>query len=650
MSNSSFDIFVPGRVCLFGEHSDWAGAFRRFNPRILPGQVIITGTNQGIFAKVRPLPDVFKLKSTLPDGTVQEQTIPMRQADLLAVAQEGGFFSYAAGVAYHLASFHKTGGLEIDNYKTTMPVKKGLSSSAAFCVLVARAFNLAYDLKLNIRGEMEAAYQGEILTPSRCGRMDQGCAYGQGAVMMTFDGDQMDAAPLNVAKPLHFLIADLKGQKDTVRILADLTKAYPEPTNDQDRNVHEYLGEINQKIVKKAVQLLKAGDAAELGKLMTEAQSEFDNHLQPACPTELTAPKLHAILSDPKVKELTYGGKGIGSQGDGCVQFVAKSLEARDKLAQYLTDHVKLDCFPLDILPSKTVRKAIIPAAGLGTRMFPATKAVKKELFPVVTPDGRCKPILQTIVEEAVDAGVEEVAIIVRPSDEKAIADFFSPVDPAYYERLPEWAKQECRHLEELGRKITFIRQTEQLGFGHAVYCARKWTQDEPALLLLGDHLYSSNSEKSCAAQLIEAFNQCGGHAIVSLYTAPGNMVHHYGTATGNWANPEHTIIKLTEFAEKPTLEYARAHLALDNFPQDQFLCVYGQYVLTPELFEILGRQIANNIRQKGEFQLTTALDELRATSGMFGYLVDGEHLDTGQPTEYLNSMEIYSAKQIPHK
>ena len=647
MSNSSFDIFVPGRVCLFGEHSDWAGAFRRFNPNILPGQVIITGTNQGIFARVRPLPDVFKLKSTLPDGTVQEQTIPMRQADLLAVAKEGGFFSYAAGVAYHLASFHKTGGLEIDNYKTTMPVKKGLSSSAAFCVLVARAFNLAYDLKMNVRGEMEAAYQGEILTPSRCGRMDQGCAYGQGPVMMTFDGDQMDAVPLNVAKPLHFLIADLKGQKDTVRILADLTKAYPEASNEQARKVHEYLGEINQRLVKKAVQLLKAGDAAELGKLMTEAQAEFDKHLMPACPTELTAPKLHAVLQDTNVKELTYGGKGIGSQGDGCVQFVAKSMDARDKLAHYLANELKLDCFPLDILPAKTVRKAIIPAAGLGTRMFPATKAVKKELFPVVTSDGRCKPILQTIVEEAVEAGAEEIAIIVRPDDEKTIANFFAPVDPSYFARLPEWAQEECRHLESLGKKITFIRQTEQLGFGHAVYCARQWTDNEPVLLLLGDHLYKSNTEKNSATQLIEAFNQCGGHAIVSLYPAPGNMVHHYGTATGNWANPEHTIIKLTEFAEKPSLEYARAHLALDNFPPDQFLCVYGQYVLTPELFEILGRQIANNIRQKGEFQLTTALDELRATDGMFGYIVDGEHLDTGQPAEYLLSMNHFSQKNI---
>ena len=647
MSNSSFDIFVPGRVCLFGEHSDWAGAFRRFNPNILPGQVIITGTNQGIFARVRPLPDVFKLKSTLPDGTVQEQTIPMRQADLLAVAKEGGFFSYAAGVAYHLASFHKTGGLEIDNYKTTMPVKKGLSSSAAFCVLVARAFNLAYDLKMNVRGEMEAAYQGEILTPSRCGRMDQGCAYGQGPVMMTFDGDQMDAVPLNVAKPLHFLIADLKGQKDTVRILADLTKAYPEASNEQARKVHEYLGEINQRLVKKAVQLLKAGDAAELGKLMTEAQAEFDKHLMPACPTELTAPKLHAVLQDTNVKGLTYGGKGIGSQGDGCVQFVAKSMDARDKLAHYLTNELKLDCFPLDILPAKTVRKAIIPAAGLGTRMFPATKAVKKELFPVVTPDGRCKPILQTIVEEAVEAGAEEIAIIVRPDDEKTIANFFAPIEPSYFARLPEWAQEECRHLESLGKKITFICQTEQLGFGHAVYCAKQWTDNEPVLLLLGDHLYKSNTEKNSAMQLIEAFNQCGGHAIVSLYPAPGNMVHHYGTATGNWANPEHTIIKLTEFAEKPSLEYARAHLVLDNFPPDQFLCVYGQYVLTPELFEILGRQIANNIRQKGEFQLTTALDELRATSGMFGYIVDGEHLDTGQPREYLISMNEFSLKRI---
>ena len=90
MSISSFDIFVPGRVCLFGEHSDWAGAFRRFNPRILPGQVIITGTNQGIFAKVRPLPDVFKLKSTLPDGTVT-QTLNDEQA---AAAQKLRWWEY----------------------------------------------------------------------------------------------------------------------------------------------------------------------------------------------------------------------------------------------------------------------------------------------------------------------------------------------------------------------------------------------------------------------------------------------------------------------------------------------------------------------------------------------------------------------------
>ena len=645
MSNSSFDIFVPGRVCLFGEHSDWAGAFRRFNQEILPGQVIIAGTNQGIFARVKPLPDIFKLKSTLPDGTIQEQTISMDRNALLAVAREGGFFSYAAGVAYYIGLFHQIGGLEIDNYKTTMPVKKGLSSSAAFCVLVARAFNLAYNLKLSIRGEMEAAYQGEILTPSQCGRMDQGCAYGQGPVIMTFDGDFMDAKPLAVSKPFHLLIADLKGQKDTVRILSDLTSAYPEPTSEKDRMVHDYLGTINQSIVNRAEKILKTGDASALGKLMTEAQAQFDKHLMPACPKELTAPKLHAVLGDATVQRFTYGGKGIGSQGDGCVQFIAKSVEARDQLAHYLNKEFGLDCFPLDIMPAKTVRKAIIPAAGLGTRMFPATKAVKKELFPIVTPEGICKPILQTIVEEAVNAGAEDIAIIVRPNDEKAIADFFSPVDPAYYERLPEWAKQECRHLEELGEKITFIRQTEQLGFGHAVYCAHEWTQDEPVLLLLGDHLYSSNTEKSSAAQLIEAFNQCGGHAIVSLYPAPGNMVHHYGTATGTWANPEHTIIQLTEFAEKPSLEYARQHLALDNFPPDQFLCVYGQYVLTPELFDILGRQIENNIRQKGEFQLTTALDELRATTGMFGYLVDGEHLDTGQPPEYIKSMEIYYSK-----
>ncbi|HRR35377.1 MAG TPA: GHMP kinase, partial [Kiritimatiellia bacterium] len=236
------DIFVPGRVCLFGEHSDWAGGHRRTNSELVPGVVIISGTNQGLYARCRPCPGELVVRSTLTDGSVTGSwRVTMELSRLQAEAAAGGFFSYAAGVAAYMLDFYGVDGLEIDNYKTTLPVKKGLSSSAAFCVLVARAFNQVYGLGLTTRAEIEAAYQGEIATPSRCGRMDQGCAFGQIPVMMTFDGDRLGVQPLCPGGDFYLLIADLCGKKDTVRILADLNDAYPFANTPRDQAVQRCL-------------------------------------------------------------------------------------------------------------------------------------------------------------------------------------------------------------------------------------------------------------------------------------------------------------------------------------------------------------------------------------------------------------------------
>lgn len=289
------------------------------------------------------------------------------------------------------------------------------------------------------------------------------------------------------------------------------------------------------------------------------------------------------------------------------------------------------------------MKKALIPAAGLGTRMFPATKAVKKELLPIVTPDGICKPILQAIVEEAVEAGADDVAIIVRPEDQPLLEAFFAAPEAAYAQRLPAFAREQCDALTVLGSHVSFIQQREQLGFGHAVYCAKDWAGDEPVLLLLGDHIYCSNTEKSCAKQLIDAFESHEPHAIVSLYQAPGEAVHHYGTVAGRWLDDKQDVLDLTEFAEKPSLDYAQQHLAIPGLPDNTFLCVYGQYVLTPDVFQILGQQIQDGVKVKNEFQLTTALEELRRQKGMYGFMVQGEHYDTGQPREYLASLIAYA-------
>jgi galactokinase len=256
------NLFVPGRICLFGEHSDWAGGYRRINAEIEKGYALIVGTNQGVYAEVKPHPTKLIFRAKLDDGTAMDPwEIPMERGALLEQVQQGGFFSYAAGVAYQLMTHYRVRGLEIDNYRTDLPIKKGLSSSAAVCVLVARAFNRIYDLKMTIRGEMELAYNGEISTLSRCGRLDQGCAYGNRPIEMVFDGDNLDVCELSVPSELHYIIVDLKAGKDTREILARLNHCYPFAEDRMQRNVQDYLGPVNHRIVTQAALALKSNSA-----------------------------------------------------------------------------------------------------------------------------------------------------------------------------------------------------------------------------------------------------------------------------------------------------------------------------------------------------------------------------------------------------
>ena len=202
-----------------------------------------------------------------------------------------------AGVAYQVLTQYHVRGLLIDNYKTDLPLKKGLCSSATICVLTPRAFNRIYDLKMTIRGEMELAYRGEVTTPSRCGRMDQGCAFGNRPILMTYDGDHVEITELRLRETLYFVIVDLGARKNTLEILARLNRAYPFAQNEIERGVQQLLGPINKPIVGEALEVLQAGNARRWGELMTEAQALFDRYATPACPEELTAPVLHRVLN-----------------------------------------------------------------------------------------------------------------------------------------------------------------------------------------------------------------------------------------------------------------------------------------------------------------------------------------------------------------
>ncbi|MBL6960483.1 MAG: NTP transferase domain-containing protein [Anaerolineales bacterium] len=635
-------IFVPGRICLVGEHSDWAGGYRRINGDIEKGYTLITGTDQGIFADVKPHPTSLVLTSTAEDGTRKGPVeIPMEPSALLEEAQKGGFWSYMAGVAYQVLTQYHVRGLVIDNYKTDLPIKKGLSSSAAITVLTARAFNRVYDLKLTTRGEMELAYQGEIITPSRCGRMDQGCAFGKRPVLMTFDGDRLETQEVQVHEPMYFVIVDLQAKKDTMEILNRLNRCYPYAENEVEQGVQELLGPINKRIVAQAVDAINESSAEQLGSLLTEAQAFFDRYAAPACPEELTSPILHRVLRYEAFEPHVWGGKGVGSQGDGAAQFICRTEADQDAVIQILERDLHMPGLKLTITPQQKVRKAVIPAAGFGTRLFPATKAVKKELFPIVDRDGIAKPAILYIVEEAIGAGIEEVIIIVQKDDLPAFETFFKEqISIENYNKLPPTFQDYSHRLLEMGRRVTFVIQENQEGFGHAVYSAREAVGDEPFLLMLGDHIYRSTNETQCAGQLLKAY-QLRGHNIVGMRRTPEEKISTFGTLTGVWLDNER-LLNVTEFAEKPTLDYARTNLRVPGLEKNEYLTVFGQYIIKPKLFDYLQEHINNNVRERGEFQLTSALDRLRQEEGFLGLVMDGQRYDIGLPNYYLETLQEF--------
>ncbi|MCR5675533.1 MAG: hypothetical protein K6G16_07490 [Lachnospiraceae bacterium] len=638
-------LFVPGRLCLFGEHSDWAGMHRMVNSEVPTGAAIVTGIEQGIYATAERA-DRFLLTSDLDFYKGQSLDCEMDTEKLLAVARQGGFFSYVAGVASYINDNYSVGGVHIHVTDMTLPIKSGLSSSAAICVLVARAFNQLYQLRMNTKGEMQVAFRGEQRTPSRCGRLDQACAYGVRPVLMEFDGSEVESRGLTVGNTFYFCIADLCGEKDTVRILGDLNKCYPFAETEKEKRVQEALGRDNQEIVAEARRLLTEGDAESLGALMDRAQENFDKKVAPACAEELTSPILHSVMHDEKIRQWIYGVKGVGSQGDGTVQFLAKDEESLRSLIDYLDKERGMPAFSLTLKPGRKVKKAIIPLAGFGTRLYPASKMVKKAFLPLVDTDGMMKPALLILLEQLEEAGIEEIALVIGREEEAFYEQFFTPLGEENRSKLNEDARALEQKLVEYRKKIRFIFQEGRHGFGHAVYQCRAFTEGDPVLLLLGDMVYRTGEDRNCMRQLMDAFEN-SGKTMVSIHPVPLDDVVHYGILSGYWEDQEERVLHVDTMVEKPTDDYAREYLAVVNAKkQKEFYAVFGQYILTGEVFEALEENIREDRRSGGEIQLTDALEMVRDRTGLAAYRLNGRSFDLGLPDSYLETVASFSRRE----
>ncbi|MEW9054030.1 MAG: UTP--glucose-1-phosphate uridylyltransferase GalU [Neobacillus sp.] len=263
----------------------------------------------------------------------------------------------------------------------------------------------------------------------------------------------------------------------------------------------------------------------------------------------------------------------------------------------------------------KKVRKAIIPAAGLGTRFLPATKAMPKEMLPIVD-----KPTIQYIVEEAVASGIEDI-IIVTGKGKRAIEDHFDYAHELE-QNLLEKGKldilEKVRYATDL-TDIHYIRQKEPKGLGHAVWCARNFIGDEPFAVLLGDDIVQS--ETPCLKQLINQYEETLS-SVIGVQTVPDNETHRYGIVEPSVQDGRRYQVQ--NFVEKPAPGTAPSNLA-----------IMGRYILTPEIFMFLEQQETG---AGGEIQLTDAIQKLNQIQRVFAYDFEGKRYDVGEKIGFVKT------------
>ncbi|MEK4325932.1 UTP--glucose-1-phosphate uridylyltransferase GalU [Paenibacillus sp. FSL R7-0312] len=266
------------------------------------------------------------------------------------------------------------------------------------------------------------------------------------------------------------------------------------------------------------------------------------------------------------------------------------------------------------------IRKAIIPAAGLGTRFLPATKAMPKEMLPIVD-----KPTIQYIVEEAVASGIEDI-IIVTGKGKRAIEDHF---DNSFELEFNLAEKQKWELLESVRKSsemadIHYIRQKEPRGLGHAIWCARKFIGNEPFAVLLGDDIVESN--KPCLKQMIDVYDQYKS-SIVGVQQVPWEEVSRYGLVDGT--ELAERVYKANRLVEKPKREDAPSNLA-----------ILGRYILTPRIFDMLGEQ---QVGVGGEIQLTDAISRLSEVERIIAYDFEGKRHDVGEKMGFIQTSIHYA-------
>ena len=596
------EMFMPGRLCLFGEHSDWAATYRKKNSKINKGYSIVLGLDKGIYLKA--------CKSENFEYTYGGKKISID--NVMNNIETDSFFDYVLSAARVMTENYLVKGVNIICTDMTLPMKKGLGSSAAICMSIVRIYNLLYSLQITIEEEMELAYKAEKLIGSKCGRMDQLCAYGKGIRLVKFDGNNIESEIININKEMYYLLVDLKGDKNTKKILEDLNVEYPVPRDERAKKLFKTLGKDNEIINLTAKEYIETGKLTELGILMNKAQENFKKNVS-IYSEQLKSPKLNELISFTKEIKEILGVKGVGSQGDGMAQILVTSKKDLNKIKGILRE--KYNYYIFDITVTNEIVPAIIPIAGKATRMKPYSDLVDKVCLPIYH-NGKILPAIYLILEELKNAGIQNVDFIIRENQIRL------------FKKILEYCKQ-----YKLPR-ITYSLQNK-FGFGGALSSSSIIDKEKYSLICLGDYIYKTSYYRNCTRQLIDAWKIFNG-SIISIKTISPQDTKNYGVISGKWVSDN--IIRVERIIEKPEMEYALRELTIEKNNRHFIYGVFGEYILDNRILQEI--HMMNDVQE--EIGLTEFLDKNINIYPIYAAVIKGESFDLGNPIDFYNSFVEY--------
>jgi UTP--glucose-1-phosphate uridylyltransferase len=281
--------------------------------------------------------------------------------------------------------------------------------------------------------------------------------------------------------------------------------------------------------------------------------------------------------------------------------------------------------------------------------MYPATTTIQKEMLPVMDCDGICKPAIQVIIEEALNSGIEEVCLVVNPHNHAQIKQHFAPLAPEELRLFKgkDWALLQSARIQHIAARLTFVVQQAPEGYGHAVWCARNFVGDEPCLVMLGDHIYTTPASRRCAAQILDIYDRYEA-SVSAVQQTPAELLHLFGTVCGHRIAEQPPVYEVQAIKEKPTPEYADAHLRQTGLLHGMYLCFFGMHVMAPGIFDVLQRAIDTDDRERGEFQFTSAQERLRASGAQYlAFEAIGERHDIGIPFGYAQTQAALALNSV---